>query len=74
MKKRKLNIDNIIITLLFLLSLCLVFHDLYVIVIKPLLTTMIYGWTWYGLFIFIIALIVVMITGEYLLNEIKKDL
>lgn len=74
MKKRKLNVDNIIIALVFLASSIIIFHDLYVIVIKPILTTMVYGWTWYGLFIFIIALIVSIITGEYLLKEIKKDL
>lgn len=74
MKKRKLNVDNIIIALVFLISSILVFHDLYVIVLKPIITTMVYGWTWYGLLIFVIALIASIITGEYLLKEIKKDL
>lgn len=75
--KRKINWINIILALVFLICCYLVIHDLYIILIKPIITSYLTGWTWLGLITFIIALVFAIFIFDYFVdyyNKNKKDL
>lgn len=69
---RKIKWRNVALLILFIISTCIVLHDLYVIVLKPFFTTIVEGWTWYGLGTFTIALIISCSILDYFIDEFKK--
>lgn len=73
---RKIKWKNVGLTIILIICAGIVLHDLYVLLIEPILTTMVKGWTWYGLLTFIIALITSCSIIDYFNDElnIKKDL
>lgn len=68
----KLNYENIFIALLFMLSTSVVLHDLYILLIKPFLTTYAEGFTWLGLITFGFAFVISITTFDYLYEYEKK--
>lgn len=71
-KKRNIKWRNIALTIILLICALIVIHDLYVIVLEPFVTSMVRGWTWYGLGTFIIALIVGGCILDYFSDEINR--
>lgn len=73
---RKIKWKNVGLTIILIICAGIVLHDLYVILIEPILTTMVRGWTWYGLLTFIIALTTSCSIIDYFNEELaeKKDL
>lgn len=69
---RKIKWENIVLSIIFVICALIVLHDLYVLLIEPIFTTMIKGWTWYGLLTFIIALIKGCIILDYFIDELNK--
>lgn len=75
--KRKINWTNIILAIIFLACAVLVIYDLFIILIQPIITSYVTGWTWWGLITFIIALVIAIFIFEYFVdyyNNNKKDL
>lgn len=68
--KRVIKWGNLVNAFLFVGSLLVVLHDLYMVTISELFTGYLVGFTWFGLGIFIAA-IVILISS---FNELKKEL
>lgn len=73
---KKIKWKNVGLTIILIICAGIVLHDLYVLLIEPILTTMVKGWTWYGLLTFTIALTVSCSIIDYFNDElnIEKDL
>lgn len=71
--KRKINWENIILLVILIGCVSVVLHDLYVITILPWFNGDVLGWTWFGLFTFIIALIFAINIFDYFLVEIRNN-
>ena len=75
--KRKINWTNIILAIIFLVCTGLVAYDLFILLVQPIFTSYVTGWTWWGLFTFIVALIIAIFIFDYFVdyyNKNKKDL
>lgn len=68
--KRVIKWGNLVNAFLFVGSLLVVLHDLYMVTISELFTGYLVGFTWFGLGTFIAA-IVILISSS---NELKKEL
>lgn len=71
-KHRKVKWENVALSIIFVICSLIVLHDLYVLLIKPIFTTIVNGWTWYGLLTFSIALTIGCIIFDYFIDELKK--
>lgn len=69
-KKKKIKWKNIILLVILLLCVYIVIHDLFMLTIYSWITSNLVGWTWFGLAIFIIALI----AGGFIIDFFKKEI
>ena len=65
---KKINKKNLAVMIVFLISLAIILHDLYIIV--TILNT---GWTLLGILTFCIAVIICELSYEYIENKIKDS-
>ncbi len=68
---KKFRWKNIWLMVVFLSSLGLVLHDLYMIIIYPFICNRIIGFTVFGIITFMVALYFVYDLGEYFYEKIK---
>lgn len=71
-KKRKIKWINVALTIVLIICASIVLHDLYVILLEPIFTSMVRGWTWYGLITFVIALVICGFIIDYFSDELSK--
>lgn len=71
MKKKKFNIKNVWLLLVFISSIGVVLHDLYMIVIYPFFSKQLTGFTPFGIITFMIALFFIYDLGEYFYEKIR---
>lgn len=71
-KKTKIKWLNIVLTLIFLLCLYVVLHDLYMITIYSWINNQLVSWSWFGLIIFLLALTIGGEIFEYFIEETTK--
>lgn len=68
---KKKNIKNILLILVLLVCAMVVFHDLYLLIIYPLLTTNLVGFTWFGFLTFLIAIITGSLIIDYFIGVLN---
>lgn len=71
-KKVKIKWLNIALTLIFLLCVYVVLHDLYMITIYSWINNQMVSWSWFGLIIFLLALTIGGDIFEYFIEETTK--
>lgn len=69
-KKKKIKWKNIILLVILLLCVYIVIHDLFMLTIYSWITSNLVSWTWFGLAIFIVALII----GIFIIDFFKKEI
>lgn len=71
-RKRKINKKNVILLMLLLICTALVIHDLYFILIQPIINGQSAGWTYFGFITFILAIFLGGNIIDYFIDEFKK--
>lgn len=61
---KKVKWLNVLETLLFLGSLAVIIHDLFMVTVYSWFTSQLVGWTWFGLATFILAIAIASLTYE----------
>lgn len=72
-KKTKIRWDNVALLIILLFCIVIVFHDIYLIIIQPLINGQFACWTWLGLIIFMPALVIGGLIIDYFIDEINKQ-
>jgi len=70
---KKVKWLNVIKLLVLIVCLGVVIHDLYMVIVYPLITSNLVGWTYWGLFTFFISLCFAYEICEDFKEEIKKS-
>lgn len=71
-KKLKLNRERTTIFIIFILSMFVIIHDIYMLTINFWVTGDSYGWTWCAFISFMLAVMVAGVLGEYIYDDFNK--
>lgn len=69
----KINKKRVLATMLFLISLSIVLHDMYKLTIEPIFTSYLTGFTFIGFITFILNIYLLDISCEYIKKELSTN-
>ena len=70
---KKIKWLNVMKSIIFILCVYMILHDLYMLTIYSTITGKLYGWTWLGFITFILFFVVASMIYDGFKEEIKKS-